>query len=122
LILVDTSVWVDHFRTGDEQLRTLLGSLRIVVHPFVIAELALGSMTKRTTTLTLLDNLPAANVALLGEVRHLIERRSLHGRGIGLMDAHLIASALLTPGTLLWTRDKRLRSVAQELDIDAGLA
>ncbi len=122
MILADTSIWVDHFRIGDSELVALLRTQNILMHPFILAELALGSLNQRAKTLTLLQQLPTAKVALLHEVRHLIEKRSLYNRGIGLIDAHLIASAQLHPHTRLWTRDKRLRSTAEDLGIDADLA
>ncbi len=93
----------------------------IVIHPFITAELALGSLRDRVKTLALLDRLPQVRVAHLDEVRALIEARRLHGLGIGLIDAHLIASILINPPTLLWTRDKQLRRVAERLGIHANL-
>ena len=121
MILADTSVWIEHLRTGDEQLRQLLSHGQIVNHPFITAELALGSLRGRATVLALLDRLPQARVAQLGEVRQMIETRRLSSLGIGLTDAHLIASVFLNPPTRLWTRDKQLRKVADKLGIDAGL-
>lgn len=94
----------------------------IVVHPFVIAELALGSLRERTKTLALLDLLPQVRVAQLTEVRVTIEARRLYSLGIGLTDAHLIASVFINPSTLLWTRDKRLRKAAEGLGIHASLS
>ncbi|MCU1311264.1 MAG: PilT protein domain protein [Candidatus Angelobacter sp.] len=94
----------------------------VVIHPYIIAELALGSLQERTKTLALLDLLPQMRVAQLNEVRLTIEARSLYSRGIGLTDAHLIASVFINPSTLLWTRDKRLRKVADDLGIHASLA
>ena len=94
----------------------------IVIHPFIIAELALGSLRERTKTLALLDLLPQVRVAQLGEVRLTIEARRLYSLGIGLTDAHLIASVFINPSTLLWTRDKRLRKAAESLGIHVGLA
>jgi len=93
-----------------------------VIHPFIIAELALGSLKERAETHALLDLLPQARVAQLNEVRLTIEARRLYNRGIGLIDAHLIASVFINPSTLLWTRDKQLRKVAKALGIHAGLA
>ena len=93
----------------------------IVIHPFIIAELALGSLKERTKTLALLDLLPQIRVARLSELRLMIEARRLYNLGIGLTDAHLIASVLIDAPTLLWTRDKRLRQVAENLGIHAGL-
>ncbi len=121
MILADTFVWVDHLRSGSKELRKLLDRGEIVIHPFVIAELALGSLRERTKTLALLDLLPQAPVARLDEVRTMIEARRLYNLGIGLIDAHLIASVFLSPSTLLWTRDKQLRKVAEGLNIHASL-
>jgi len=103
-------------------MRKHLNQGRIVIHPFVIAELALGSLKDRTQTLALLDLLPQVQVARLSEVRLAIEARRLYSLGIGLIDAHLIASAFINPPTLLWTRDKRLRKAAETLGIHASLA
>jgi predicted nucleic acid-binding protein len=122
LILADTSVWIDHLRSGDKELRKHLNQGQIVIHPFIIAELALGSLQDRTKTLALLDVLPQVRAAQLNEVRLAIEARHLYNQGIGLIDAHLIASVLINPPTLLWTRDRQLRKVAEGLGIHAGLA
>lgn len=122
MILADTSVWVDHFRSANKELRTQLSQGKISTHPFIIAELALGSLRDRTRTLALLDLLPQVRVAQMGEVRLMIEARRLYSLGIGLTDANLIASAFITPSTLLWTRDKRLRKAAEGLGIHASLA
>ena len=103
-------------------LRKQLNQGQVVIHPFVIAELALGSLQNRTITLALLDLLPQVRVAQLSEVRLTIEARRLYGLGIGLIDAHLIASVLINPPTLLWSRDRRLRKAAEGLGIHAGLA
>ena len=121
MILADTSIWIDHLRSGNNHLKQLLVNGQIVIHPFIVAELALGSLSDRTQTLALLEMLPQLRVAQLSEVRQMIEARSLYSRGIGLTDAHLIAAVLLSPSTLLWTRDKKLRSVAQGLSIHASL-
>jgi predicted nucleic acid-binding protein len=122
LILADTSIWIDHLRLGNKELRKHLQDGNVVIHPFIIAELALGSLQESTQTLALLDLLPQVRVAQLNEVRLTIEARSLYSRGIGLIDAHLIASVLINPPTLLWTRDKQLRKLAEGLGIHAGLA
>ena len=103
-------------------MRKHLNQGQLVIHPFVIAELALGSLQDRTRTLALLDLLPQVRVAQLSEVRLTIEARRLYGLGIDLIDAHLIASVLINPPTLLWTRDQRLRKAAEGLGIHAGLA
>jgi predicted nucleic acid-binding protein len=121
LILADTSVWIDHLRSGDKDMRELLDRGQIVIHPFVVAELALGSIKDRAKTLALLDLLPQARIAQLNELRLTIEARRLYSVGIGFTDAHLIASALLDSPTLLWARDKRLRQVAENLGIHANL-
>jgi predicted nucleic acid-binding protein len=122
LILADTSIWIDHLRSGNKELRKHLHDGNVVIHPFIIAELALGSVQDRTKTLALLHLLPQMRVAQLNEVRLTIEARSLYNWGIGLTDAHLIASVLINPSTLLWTRDKQLRKVAEGLGIHASLA
>lgn len=121
MILADTTIWVDHFRAPNDELRNLLDNERIVMHPFIVAELALGSLGQRTMKLRALDDLPAVRVARLEEVRVMIEAHSLYSRGIGLIDAHLIASCLLDSSTQLWTADKRLATVAQALGIGADL-
>jgi predicted nucleic acid-binding protein len=121
LILADTSVWIDHFRSAIPEMAHHLSEGRIVIHPFVIAELALGSLRDRGKTLALLDLLPQVRTAHLSEVRLTIEARRLFNLGIGLIDANLIASALLNPPALLWTRDKRLRAAAEALGIHARL-
>ena len=121
MILADTSVWIDHFRTGNTEMRKLLTLRQIAMHPFIVADLALGSLRDRARTLSHLDMLPRVRVAQLDEVRQMIEARSLYSQGIGLIDAHLIASVFLNPGTLLWTKDKRLRGVAVTLGIHANL-
>lgn len=122
MILADTSVWIDHLRLNDKELHRRLSQGQIVIHPCITAELALGSLKERTKTLVLLDLLPQVRVAQLNEIRTLIEARRLYGLGIGLTDAHLIASVLINPPTLLWTRDKQLRKVAEGLGIHASLS
>ena len=103
-------------------MRELLNQGNLAIHPFIIAELALGSVRDRGKTLALMDLLPQVRVAQLSEVRLTIETRRLNGLGIGLVGAQLIASVLISSPTLLWTRDKRLRQVAQGLGIHAGIA
>lgn len=115
MILADTSVWVDHFRRGDAQLAGLLERGAVLIHPFVVGEIACGSLSDRSSILELLEDLPAAVVAETEEVLAFIERHVLHGKGIGYVDAHLLASAVLTEGASLWTRDKRLRIAAEDL-------
>lgn len=121
MILADTSVWVDHFRSGNADLFRQLSKSNILIHPFVVAELAMGSLPDRTRTLATLDRLPHAQVAQLGEVRKMVEYRGLYSRGIGLTDAHLIAAVLLTKHATLWTNDKRLLRVAEDLGVNAVL-
>jgi predicted nucleic acid-binding protein len=113
MILVDTSIWVEHFRFGHQPLVEALESCLVVTHPFVIGELSCGRLKARTETLRMLDQLPKAPVASDGEVRHLIESRELFGRGLGWVDLHLLASSLLLPGGELWTWDKALKAVSR---------
>ena len=122
MILADTSIWIDHLRSENTEMRKRLTQGDIVIHPFIIAELALGSLRERIKTLALLDLLPQVRVAHLSEVRLTIEARHLYSLGIGLIDAHLIASVFINSSTLLWTRDKRLRKAAESLGIHASLA
>jgi predicted nucleic acid-binding protein len=115
-MLVDTSVWVDHLRRGDAMLSSLLRRGEVECHAFVIGELACGSLKRRTEVLSLLEKLPAAPVASHHEVVAMVERHRLFARGIGWIDAHLLASALLAR-QLLWTRDQPLAKVARALNI-----
>lgn len=117
MILVDTSVWVDHLRASDETLAGLLDAAMVLAHPFVIGELALGNLRQRETVLDALSGLPAASVATDAEVLHFINRNTLFGRGVGYIDCHLLAAVRLTAGTELWTRDKRLHRVAVQLGL-----
>lgn len=117
MILVDTSVWVDHLRTGDDSLSALLNDSRVATHPFIRGELACGNLHKRVEVLTLLGDLPQMVVATQNEVMHFIEHRELMGRGIGYVDAHLLAAVVLDGAAHLWTRDKRLRAVADALGL-----
>ena len=121
MILADTSVWIDYLRSGNKELRQYLNQGQIVIHPFIITELALGSLKDRTKTLALLDLLPQVQVAQLSEIRTMIEARRLYNLGIGFTDAHLIASVLINPPTLLWTRDEQLRKVSEALSIHTRL-
>lgn len=117
MILADTSVWVDHLRASDKALVTLLDAGMVLAHPFVIGELALGNLRQREIVLKALADLPHASVATDVEVLHFIERQALFGRGIGYIDAHLLAAVQLTAGTELWTKDKRLHAVAVQLGL-----
>lgn len=122
MILVDTSIWIDHLRATDERLETLLAEDEVLVHPFVIGELALGNLRQREAVLADLRDLPETVAAEDNEVMQMIERQALWGRGIGYVDAHLLAAVRLTPGAQLWTRDGRLRAVAVEMGIAATLS
>lgn len=115
MILVDTSIWIDHLRRGDPSLVTALEFGRVLIHPFVVGELACGTLNRRAEILTLLRELPPAPVATDDEALEFIERRGLMGRGIGYVDVHLLASVALAGDARLWTRDKRLAAVASEL-------
>ena len=115
MILVDTSVWVDHLRAGDAELAALLNGSQVLMHPFILGELACGNLRNRTEVFSLLKDLPRAAVATDEEVLFFIERHALMGRGIGYVDAHLLAAVTLGGGTQLWTRDNRLRTVADAL-------
>jgi predicted nucleic acid-binding protein len=114
MLLVDTSIWVEHFRQGDLALGQALAEGTVLSHPFVIGELALGNLRQRDIILDSLSALPQAALAEPLEVLALIAAAGLHGRGIGYVDAHLIASVRLTPASVLWTRDRRLASVAED--------
>ncbi|MBI5331375.1 MAG: type II toxin-antitoxin system VapC family toxin [Betaproteobacteria bacterium] len=122
MILVDTSVWIDHLRQSDPVLVGLLESGQVLVHPYVVGELALGHLKNRHDVLTNLCNLPAATPATEKEMLGFIEAQALYGLGIGYIDAHLLAAARLTPGTTLWTRDKRLLAVSEQMGLAARLA
>ena len=115
MILVDTSVWVDHLRRGDARLADLLKRANVIMHPFVVGEIACGSLHDRLSILELLQDLPAVAVAEGDEVLGFIDRHRLHGKGVGYVDVHLLASVALTQGAKLWTRDKKLRLVAEML-------
>jgi predicted nucleic acid-binding protein len=119
MILVDTSIWVDHLRSGDKALAALLDAGTVLTHPFVVGELALGSLHRREIILSALADLPRACVATDAEVLHFIDDRELFGRGIGYVDAHLLAAVRLTAGAQLWTNDKRLYGVADQLGMAA---
>ena len=120
MILVDTSIWVDHLRTGNPKLAGLLRNAQVLGHPFVIGEFALGNFARRDEILGLLRNLPQVTTATDPEVLVLIENQHLFGRGIGFIDAHLLAACLLTPGTGLWTRDQRLAAASVGLGLAGG--
>lgn len=115
MILVDSSVWVDHLRVSDPALVELLNTGRVLTHPFVIGELACGNLKNRNAVLSLLQDLPPAPIATDEEVLFFIEKHGLMGRGIGYIDAHLLSAVSLAGTGRLWTRDKRLYAVTGSL-------
>jgi len=115
MILVDSSVWVDHLRVREPALVELLHRSLVLTHPFVVGELACGHLKNRNAVLSLLQDLPAAPLATDAEVLFFIERHGLMGRGIGYVDAHLLSAVSLAGTGRLWTRDKRLCVVAESL-------
>lgn len=117
MILVDTSVWIDHLRRGESGLIRQLEVGEVLIHPFILGELALGSLKNRTEVLGALSELPGVPVATDNEVLYFIEAHSLFSLGIGYVDTHLLAATKLVQGTLLWTRDKRLLSAARGLGV-----
>lgn len=120
MILVDTSIWARHIDRRVDALSVLLDAGDVSSHPFVIGEIALGNLRRRDAVLTDLRLLRQTAVATHEEVLELVERHKLFGRGIGYVDAHLLAAARLTEGTLLWTFDKRLAAAAADLEIAYG--
>lgn len=122
MILVDTSIWIDHFRSGNATLATLLETSQVLSHPFVIGELALGNLRQRNVIMASLQDLPHATVATDQEVLEFIERHKLMALGIGYIDVHLLASARLTPGASFWSRDKHLLAAADKLGLLADAA
>ena len=116
MILADTSVWIDHFRRGNPTLGAHLANGRIVCHPFIVGELALGNLRNRAEILTDLNRLPQLPVASQDEVLDFVERRRLFGGGIGWVDVHLLAAVLLA-GARLWALDARLARVARRIRV-----
>jgi hypothetical protein len=121
VILADTSIWVDYFRGKNLEMEKRLLAGQITMHPFIVAEIALGSLHDRRRKLDDLESLLEVKVAQLSEVRQMIEAHALYSKGIGLIDAHLIASCLMTPGTQLWTRDGALEKVAKAVGVAVSL-
>lgn len=117
MILVDSSIWVDYLRSGDVILARLLEEGSVLTHPFILGELALGNLRQREQILDDLQALPEIIPAMDDEVMHFINSNRLHGKGIGYVDAHLLASVRLAPGSRIWTRDKRLDALAREMNI-----
>jgi len=121
VILVDTSVWIDHLRSPDVKLQELLQKNEVVTHPFVRLELALGSIATREKVLADLALLPQAPIAATGELFSLVELRTLNRRGLGITDLHLVCSAIYDKSISIWTRDRRLGDIADELGLRASL-
>ncbi|MFZ0393192.1 MAG: PIN domain-containing protein [Terracidiphilus sp.] len=123
MILADTSIWIEMFRKGrfKAELGNMIAADQLCTHPFVVAELACGSLPDRQRTLTWLDQLTALKIVRLDDVRIMIEARSLWAKGIGLTDAQLIASCLATSGTKIWTIDGALGRITESIGIRAGL-
>jgi len=117
MILVDTSVWIDHLRAGEPALAVALEQGAVLTHPFVVGELACGNLKNRSEVLQLLGDLPGAPIATDAEVLDFIERRALMGHGIGYIDVHLLASVVLAGSARLWTRDQRFAAVAEDLKL-----
>lgn len=116
MILVDTSIWVEHFRSGSQRLQQLLLAGIVDCHPFVIGELSCGNLRNRRETLGLLEMLPQLAVAEDREVRHLVETRALYRKGLGWVDVHLLASAMIARESI-WTLDQPLAKIANELGV-----
>jgi len=116
MVLVDTSVWIDHLRNDNGRLRDLLDAAEVLVHPFIVGELALGTLRRRDEILGLLSEMPQAPVASHGEVLRFIDRRRLMGKGIGYVDAHLLAAAVLA-NARVWTLDTAFARLARLLGI-----
>ncbi|HEY0574474.1 MAG TPA: type II toxin-antitoxin system VapC family toxin [Pseudonocardia sp.] len=117
MILVDTSIWVDHLRLGDGVLVALLNSGSVLGHPWIVGEVALGNLAHRDEIIGLLQGLPQATLATDSEVLTLIQKESLSGAGIGYVDAQLLAATRLSSDARLWTRDKRLSAVTDRLEL-----
>ena len=119
MTLADTSVWIDHLHQEIVALTRLLADGRVLVHPFVIGELAVGRLSQRQAVLSDLGKMKTTVMAADGDVLRLIDRHKLFGSGNGYIDAHLLTAALITPDAWLWTRDRRLKAVAQSLGVAA---
>jgi len=121
MILIDTSVWIDHLRSPEPALQQLLQNDQVATHPFVRLELALGSIANRKQVLSALAKLHQAQVAGMDDLFLLVEARKLERRGIGITDLHIIASALLDQSISIWTRDRRLGEIADQLGLRAPI-
>ena len=116
MVIVDTSIWIEHFRQGSQRLEELLMDAKVICHPFIIGELACGNLKNRNEILSLLQALPMTSIIELSEFLFFIERNHLMGKGIGFVDIHLLGSARLA-AVPLWTADKKLKSVAEQLNL-----
>ena len=117
MILIDTAIWIDHLRSPEPIVSTLLDRNDVLIHPFIVGELSVDSFKNREAILSDLRDLPRATVANDDEVLTFVTKNTLYGIGIGYIDAHLLASVQLTAGALLWTRDKRLHVAANRLGL-----
>lgn len=116
-ILADTSIWIDHFRSNDAHLRELLRQERVLMHPFVLGELMMGSLADRTKVILGMGKLRQIATISDADVRDMVEMDKLFALGIGYVDAHLLASVRRTPSSTLWTRDRRLAKIASAFGI-----
>jgi predicted nucleic acid-binding protein len=121
MILADSSVWIDFFRAGNIEFEHLLDRQQIATHPFVIGEVALGSLRNPRKTISIMQSMPQAEVASHDEVMHFLDAAELAGKGIGYVDIHLLASTRIAGDMTLWTRDHRLAAAAAELNIAHSL-
>jgi predicted nucleic acid-binding protein len=117
MVLVDTSVWISHLRYGNSKLQNLLEDSRVVSHPFIIGELACGNLSNRAEIISLMQSLPMLDVVEQEELLLFIEHNQMMGKGLGFVDVHLVAAAILA-GIPLWTRDKKLKQACSRLNID----
>jgi predicted nucleic acid-binding protein len=117
MVLVDSSVWIDHIRKKDDVLSQLLVNGQVCIHPLIIGELACGNLRNRLSIIKLWQSLPHANHATHQEALHCLEKHSLFGKGIGFIDLHLLASTLLSTNTFLWTNDRRLKNLTDDLKL-----
>lgn len=117
MILIDTSVWIEHLRKGNRALAHLLNNNQVLIHPFVIGEIACGTFADRHEVLAWLKDLPALPKADESEALYCIERHQLMGLGLGYIDVHLLAATLLAPPTRLWTQDNRLKAATKKIDV-----
>ncbi|GAB2680597.1 type II toxin-antitoxin system VapC family toxin [Aliiglaciecola aliphaticivorans] len=121
MVLVDSSVWIDHLRRKDDVLSQLLINGQVCIHPMIIGELACGHLRNRVSIIKLWQNLPHANHATHQEALHCLEKHSLFGKGVGFIDLHLLASTLLSNNTFLWTNDRRLKKLADDMKLSFSL-